>query len=181
MFKIWCKCQAHSLDLVVVVWEGGGICTVNLWPVRDTGVPTFVPTVGTDGVPVDYIDKKTDENDYLVNSKTKMEHKNFSVRNSNDAEHRNSKKYLSSNNPSIDYFTLFYSISTIVFGALPRVGVLGLLETAPTLRRGTDILLEDDETCKISWKEAIREPPESARTYKSRVDIVTFFCVDLSL
>lgn len=32
--------------------------------------------------------QKTDENDYLVNSKTKMEHKNFPVRNSNDAEHR---------------------------------------------------------------------------------------------
>lgn len=30
----------------------------------------------------------------------------------------------------------------------PRVGVLGLLDTAPTLRRGTVILPADDDTCK---------------------------------
>lgn len=30
----------------------------------------------------------------------------------------------------------------------PRVGVVGRLETAPTLRRGTDILPADDDTWK---------------------------------
>lgn len=41
------------LVLVVMVWEGGGICTVNLWPVRDTGVPTLLVTDWTEGVPTE--------------------------------------------------------------------------------------------------------------------------------
>lgn len=45
------KTALFLLGLVVVVWEGGGICTVNLWPVKDTGVPTLVVTDCTDGVP----------------------------------------------------------------------------------------------------------------------------------
>lgn len=32
------------LVLVVAVWEGGGICTVNLWAVKDTGVVTLEVT-----------------------------------------------------------------------------------------------------------------------------------------
>lgn len=43
------------LILVVAIWEGGGICTVNLCPVRDTGAPTFVQTDWTDGVPVENV------------------------------------------------------------------------------------------------------------------------------
>lgn len=40
------------LVLVVAVWEGGGICTVNLWAVKDTGVVTLEVTDWTDEVPV---------------------------------------------------------------------------------------------------------------------------------
>lgn len=41
-----------TLPALTVVWEDG-ICTVNLWPVSDTGVPTFVETdtVCAEGVP----------------------------------------------------------------------------------------------------------------------------------
>lgn len=47
-----CMCVCGVLlVLVVLVWEGGGICTVNLWPVRDTGAPTLDETDGTEGVP----------------------------------------------------------------------------------------------------------------------------------
>lgn len=37
--------------------------------------------------------------------------------------------------------------------SLPKVGVLGLLVTAPTLRRGTVILPAEEETWKERWKE----------------------------
>lgn len=68
---------------LTVAWEEG-ICTVNLCPVSDTGVPTLVET------------------------------------------------------------------DTACAEGVPKVGVLGLLLTAPTLRRGTVILPAEEETffCK---------------------------------
>lgn len=47
-----CDNTIYVLVLVVAAWEGGGICTVNLWAVRDTGVPTLEVTDCTDEVPV---------------------------------------------------------------------------------------------------------------------------------
>lgn len=58
--------------------------------------------------------------------------------------------------------------TNFLFGTSPRVGVVGRLETAPTLRRGTDILLADDEICERQWKEAVRRITRKSKSFQNK-------------